>query len=120
MKEYYCKVSDLNEYLLRLDKDLDELKKTLATVPDERNYSLKIKESILVEIGKLEEHRKNLLDTQILINDPMFSLDSKELNLNKVSSDQKKEFQISKPGPKKISKDKNPNNPQKSNQIRRY
>lgn len=65
MKEEVFKVSDLQTIFESIQRDVDELKETLARIPQDRDYSLPVTTSIQQEIERLEKRRDVLLNLEI-------------------------------------------------------
>jgi hypothetical protein len=59
------KVSDLINLYDAIERDIEELKDTLRLVPEDREYSTGIKESISLEIEKLGTLQKEILALEI-------------------------------------------------------
>ena len=122
MKEISFKVSDLNSYFARIERDIEELKLTLSKIPGDRSYANPILISIQKEIDKLEEHRKTILDIDVKI-------PASSISLNEVKNpDVPEEIEISprepspkKPVPKRITKQATETvTPKKLKSQRRY
>lgn len=69
MPELEFKVLDLINLYEAIEKDKEELKTTLNLLPDDREYTLFIHDSLFKEIEKLEHLQKEILSLEISLDE---------------------------------------------------